>query len=262
MIATNDVRPVVAGIDGTEAAIDAARFAAVAGAATGSPLVLVAVTGDGDPVLDQEYARDSLRAAARAVAEMNIGVDVTSEVLDGEVEDVLRKRSADAALMVLGSRRKGFAARLVFGSTTGALARSAHCPVAVAPPDPAPEVVGERPVVALVVENTDPIAMETAIDAARARNAELLVLAAGEDPEPSVERIREMADDMVVDGITVRGRVPNQLEHLAGRLAVVVVEGPRTGNHSLRPIARSVLFDGRFPVLIVPAADGVLATAG
>lgn len=37
MNTTNDVRPVVAGIDGTEAAIEAARFAAVAAAATESP---------------------------------------------------------------------------------------------------------------------------------------------------------------------------------------------------------------------------------
>lgn len=261
MNATNDVRPVIAGIDGTEAAIEAARFAALAAAATGSPLLMVAVTGDGDPVLDQEYARDSLRAAGRAVAELGLDVDMTSEVLDGPVDDALRKRSADAGLIVLGSRRKGFAARLVFGSTTGALARSAHCPVAVAPAEPAPEVVGVRPVVALVAENTDQVAIETAIDAARARNAELLVLAAGEQPDPIVDRIRELADDLAVDGITVRGRVPNQLQHLAGRLAVVVLEGPRTGNHSLRPIARSVLFDGRFPVLIVPATDGVLAPA-
>ena len=37
MNSTNDVRPVIAGIDGTEAAIEAARFAAVAAAATGIP---------------------------------------------------------------------------------------------------------------------------------------------------------------------------------------------------------------------------------
>ena len=261
MNTTNDVRPVVAGIDGTEAAIEAARFAAVAAAATESPLLLVAVTGDGDPVLDQEYARDSLRAAGRAVEQLGLGVDTTSEVLDGPVDDALRKQSADAGLVVLGSRRKGFAARLVFGSTTGALARSAHCPVAVAPAEPAPEVVGARPVVALVAENIDQVAMEMAIDAARARDAELLVLAAGTEPEPIMDRIRELAADLDVDGITVRGRVPSQLQYLAGRLALVVVEGPRTGNHSLRPVAREVLFDGRFPVLIVPAADGVLATA-
>jgi nucleotide-binding universal stress UspA family protein len=261
MNSTNDVRPVIAGIDGTEAAIEAARFAATAAAATGSALLLVAVTGDGDPVLDQVYARDSLRGASRAVAEMRLDVDVTSEVLDGAVADVLRKRSADAALLVLGSRRKGFAARLVFGSTTGALARSAQCPIAVAPAEPAPEVVGLRPVVAFVAENIDRVAIETAIDAARTRDAELLVLAAGAEPEPVLDRIRELAADLDVDGITVRGRVPGQLQYLAGRLALVVVEGPRAGNHSLRPVAREVLFDGRFPVLIVPAVDEVLATA-
>lgn len=261
MNATNDVRPVVVGIDGTEAAIEAARFAAVAAASTGAGLVLVAVLGEGDPVLDQEYARDSLRAAGRAVAELGLDVDVASEVLEGEVEDVLRKRSADASLIVLGSRRRGFAARLAFGSTTGALARSGHCPLAVAPSDPMPVVVGERPVVALVAEHADRVAMDAAVAAARARNAELLVLAAGEDAAPFVAQIREMADDLPVEGITVRSQVSRELQQLAGRLEVVVVEGPHTGNRNLRPIARGVLFDGRYPVLIVPAADAAFAAA-
>ncbi|MEV4489684.1 universal stress protein [Micromonospora coxensis] len=70
------------------------------------------------------------KAAADAAAERP-GVTVHGDVLDGPPALVLQERSADAGLLVLGSRGHGGFAGLLAGSTAVSVTAHAHCPVVV-----------------------------------------------------------------------------------------------------------------------------------
>ncbi|MEH0828120.1 MULTISPECIES: universal stress protein [unclassified Micromonospora] len=70
------------------------------------------------------------KAVADATAERP-GVTVRGEVYDGPPALVLQERSADAGLLVLGSRGHGGFTGLLAGSTAVAVTAHAHCPVAV-----------------------------------------------------------------------------------------------------------------------------------
>ncbi|TDC80987.1 universal stress protein [Micromonospora sp. KC606] len=69
-------------------------------------------------------------AAADAAAERP-GVTVHGDVLDGPPALVLQERSAEAGLLVLGSRGHGGFGGLLAGSTAVAVTAHAHCPVVV-----------------------------------------------------------------------------------------------------------------------------------
>ncbi|MGB2572284.1 universal stress protein [Micromonospora citrea] len=70
------------------------------------------------------------KAAADATAERP-GVTVHGDVLDGPPALVLQERSADAGLLVLGSRGHGGFGGLLAGSTAVSVTAHAHCPVVV-----------------------------------------------------------------------------------------------------------------------------------
>ncbi|TDB78666.1 universal stress protein, partial [Micromonospora sp. KC721] len=70
------------------------------------------------------------RAAADAAAQRP-GVTVHGVVLDGPPAVVLQERSAEAGLLVLGSRGHGGFGGLLAGSTAVAVTAHAHCPVVV-----------------------------------------------------------------------------------------------------------------------------------
>ncbi|MFI9642426.1 universal stress protein [Micromonospora sp. NPDC051925] len=70
------------------------------------------------------------QAASDAVA-AHPGVTVHGEVFDGPPALVLEERSAEAGLLVLGSRGHGGFTGLLAGSTAVSVAAHAHCPVVV-----------------------------------------------------------------------------------------------------------------------------------
>ncbi|MFC4021954.1 universal stress protein [Micromonospora sp. GCM10011542] len=74
---------------------------------------------------------DLVRTAAAEAAAAHPGLTVTGEVYDGPPALVLQERSADAALLVLGSRGHGGFGGLLAGSTAVAVTAHAHCPVVV-----------------------------------------------------------------------------------------------------------------------------------
>ncbi|TDC39276.1 universal stress protein [Micromonospora sp. 15K316] len=69
--------------------------------------------------------------AAADAANAHPGLEVTGEVLDGPAALLLQERSADAALLVLGSRGHGGFTGLLVGSTAVTVTAHAHCPVVV-----------------------------------------------------------------------------------------------------------------------------------
>ena len=112
---------VVVGVDGSESALDATRWAASEAVRRGAPLRLVAAVAwttfraIGLPGLGQEHQRqvtervaeEHLAAAATAAGEAEPDVVVEREVCGGEAPVVLRRESERAALLVLGTRGLG-----------------------------------------------------------------------------------------------------------------------------------------------------------
>ncbi|HTX93937.1 MAG TPA: universal stress protein [Mycobacterium sp.] len=129
---------IVVGIDGSEAAITAAKWAAREAVSRNIPLRLVHAvpewhsdTSGGDKSLEVEYAQTSLRAADAALQAMDEPVKVECDIVYGSPERALIDESRDAAMVCLGSVGIGWVARKVLGSTAAAVAQKAHCPVAI-----------------------------------------------------------------------------------------------------------------------------------
>jgi nucleotide-binding universal stress UspA family protein len=156
-------RPVVAGVDGSESALEAVRWAAREARRRRVPLRLVdafvwtTTHHLGDPGLGTGYikvlrqnARDEVAAAAAAAVEVAPELVVEQDVVDGFPVPVLCGEAARAQLVVLGDRGLGGFTGLLAGSVAVALTTHAPCPVVVVrgptpdapPPSDGPVVVG------------------------------------------------------------------------------------------------------------------------
>ena len=182
--------PVVAGVDGSEHGLGAARFAAEEARRRGAPLHLVTVVpwpyaglSAPPPELDlPAMLRRGGESVVNAAAEAVSDAEVTTSVLEGEPVNVLIERSAGAQLLVLGSRGIGGVAGLLLGSTATGVVAHAHCPVVVLPDDSAVVVHGRRSVVVGVEgrpEDEDVLAF--AVAEAALRNTDLLAVHAWQD---------------------------------------------------------------------------------
>ena len=128
--------PVVVGVDGSQAAANAARWAIDEALSHDVPLRVVHVTGveqqpADDVRLEIEYAETSLRAATAAVKATGQPVKIETDILWGAVSTVLIDESRNAAMVCVGSVGIGAVARELLGSTAASLAENAHCPVAI-----------------------------------------------------------------------------------------------------------------------------------
>ncbi|WP_328603165.1 universal stress protein [Amycolatopsis sp. NBC_00345] len=153
----------VVGVDGSEPALTAARWAARTAATRHRGLRLVHATeelpvayphagGNFDELYELVGARGQrlLEAARAAVAE--VAPDLTPEVVlrPEQPAEGLLAESATAAMIVLGTPDQSAAARVLLGSASQALAAHAECPVALIrphvaedePPTEGPVVVG------------------------------------------------------------------------------------------------------------------------
>jgi nucleotide-binding universal stress UspA family protein len=148
--------PVLVGVDGSESALHAVRWAAEEAQRRGTTLKVVHAyeipTGYPPGFVDWHMLREALAAQgkswldqARDAAEETVP-GLTVEVLEvqaGVVPTLVRK-SAGAALLALGTRGLGGFTGLLVGSTAVQLASRAHCPVVVVrePEHAGPVVVG------------------------------------------------------------------------------------------------------------------------
>ncbi|MFJ6197558.1 universal stress protein [Micromonospora sp. NPDC092111] len=140
-------RPVLVGVDGSDAARLAAGQAAAEAARRGVALLLVHVgPAEQDRALPEEEAEESDAAhrahAARLLAEASATVRadhpdlVVREhpVRAASVPQGLVEASGTAAVLAVGTRGRGGFAGLLLGSVSQAVAQHAHCPVLVAHP--------------------------------------------------------------------------------------------------------------------------------
>ncbi|GEL20375.1 universal stress protein [Pseudonocardia asaccharolytica] len=136
--------PVVVGVDGSEPALDAVRWAAREAAVRGAPLRLVGAfvwTGTphiGDLGLGETYleglwdtARGHVETAAGVARSVAPGVTIEQDVRAGYAVPVLCEESERARLVVVGSRGLGGFTGLLVGSVAVGLAAHASSPVVV-----------------------------------------------------------------------------------------------------------------------------------
>ena len=139
-----EVQPVVVGVDGSDSALHAVRWAAREAERRGAPLRLVHVCHlmpvrhprQVPPPPDYQTAvleqgRHWLTEASQTARRTVAGLEVVTDLRTGIAADVLVAESRTTQLMVLGSRGLGGFTSLLVGSVAVAVAAHGHCPVVV-----------------------------------------------------------------------------------------------------------------------------------
>jgi nucleotide-binding universal stress UspA family protein len=279
---------ILVGYDGSPDATTALAWALDEAGRTGQPVRLAYVfewltvggwiaPGMAPGAWPDEAAREQVeqlvqRAAADAAA-ANPGLTVQGEVFDGPPALVLQERSADAALLVLGSRGHGGFTGLLTGSTAVSVTTHAHCPVVVVRRDTS-AATGRRIVVGVDGSDCSLVALGFAVERAARRDAPLHVVRAwaqaqwraqGFDPneaqaaeqanlEESLRQWRESFPNVPVTTGVVPGNAASALVE-ATRDAQLVVVGTR-GRGGLRgallgSVSQQVLHHTHCPVAVV-----------
>ncbi|MEU0465209.1 universal stress protein [Amycolatopsis sp. NPDC006131] len=152
---------IVAGVDGSPSALNAARWAAHEAALRPLPLRLVHVGTTGACLGEAQEQAQAAEPGVRIHTRLRTGAAAASLIDEAET----------ARLMVLGSRGLGGFPGMLLGSVSSALATHAPCPVVVvrdAPPQRGPVVVG--------VDASASSDAAIAFDAAARRQAPLIAL--------------------------------------------------------------------------------------
>ncbi|MGR6318146.1 universal stress protein [Micromonospora soli] len=211
------------------------------------------------------------KAAADAAAERP-GLTVHGEVFDGPPALVLQERSAEAGMLVLGSRGHGGFGGLLAGSTAVSVTAHAHCPVVVVRDG---QAATAGPVVAGVDGSESSLrALAFAVERAAQRDVPLRVLRVWEPPgerraevdreevtaseraavEADLAPWRETFPDVPVERQVTPGN-PAALLVDASRDAQLVVVGTR-GRGGLRgmllgSVSQQLLHHAHCPVAVV-----------
>lgn len=283
--------PVVVGVDSSEASLRATRFAVDEARRRRVPLWIIhATTWPFDeqtlPPTEPDEAgrlRESAETVTQWAADAVAGADVQvrTTVRKGDPVAVLQAASADAQLVVLGSRGAGGVIGLLVGSTAQGLVAHAHCPVVVLPDESAAVVSDRRSVVAGVEGGPrDETVLEFAFTEAADRGTDLVAVHAWEDAvlETSFRSLgplvdwagvaadeqlalsetlagwREKALDVAVREVVVRDR-PARAILSAGMTAQLMVVGHRR-RLALGSTTHAVLHRATAPVAVVPVAAG------
>ncbi|MFE2996066.1 universal stress protein [Nocardia sp. NPDC059246] len=187
-------RPIVVGVDASESALHAVRWAAVDAALRGAALHLVfAVPAGGESPLDEspvrllhDRLRDTAQAALDAAAEIARKAagdreirDIRTFLVDVPAVMVLAELAATAYYVVVGVRGMSAYHRSLLGSVSTGVARHAQGPVVVVPGET--DGLSDRAVVAGVDGSPHSArALEIAFDEASRRGVPLIAVQAWE----------------------------------------------------------------------------------
>jgi nucleotide-binding universal stress UspA family protein len=138
---------IVVGIDGSDGAKAALAFAAHEAALRRATLRIVTVwqvpyaayagglmPPANLPALVRDEAEQTAADAATAAEELEPGIYCEHVAVEGQPAEVLVRESADAGLVVVGTRGHGGFASLLLGSVSHQVVQHAACPVTVVPP--------------------------------------------------------------------------------------------------------------------------------
>ncbi|EIE99482.1 universal stress protein [Saccharomonospora glauca] len=206
----SDNSPIVVGVDDSEAAMRAVRWAALTAAKHHVPLRLVHASGLSDPYLIgftvpppeafKEELRERQRRALRTAEE--IATQVGAPTVEARFETdaaipFLLHASRTARMVVVGSSGRTGLAGLMVGSTTLALVSHGHCPVVSVRRD-YPDAVAEdtRPIVVGV--DGSPLSVRAighAFAEASVRNVDLIAVHTWSDTTTALLEERRMFED-------------------------------------------------------------------
>ncbi|WP_245193206.1 universal stress protein [Amycolatopsis alba] len=240
--------PVVAGVDGSESALRAVRWAAGEAVRNERPLRLVhaCVPPDHDyPNLEVTAAEvreamwataaGRLETAAEVARTSEPSLKIEAEARSGDPRVLLVDESWRAAMVVLGSRGLTGAGRLLLGSSGLALAVHGHCPVIVVRGDRS----GSGPVLVGVDDwSGSAAAVRFAFEEASTLGVPVTVLKTLPENDPAGSAAQELSlrslekhVDWVASGfpqvlsecLVVRGRSGRVLTEYGGRAGLIVV---------------------------------------
>jgi nucleotide-binding universal stress UspA family protein len=255
MAMTQQGRAVVVGIDGSRAALDAATWAVTEAVSLGVPLRLVHVSAAkhaSRPTIDAGacevgHAESVISRAEMTVHDMGRPVQVETAIVRGRPDCVLIDESRRAAMVCVGTEGKGPCARMPLGSTAAALAKHAHCPVAIVRSGGAPQTdTGWIAAVQNDEQDNDAV-VHRAMEEGRLRRAPVLLI----DMRPD-SWIRRYPDVHVQTVAAQRGRT-RPIENHGDSIQLAVV-GSADAEHVARlvwPDYHPVLGDANRSVLLV-----------
>jgi nucleotide-binding universal stress UspA family protein len=185
MLDTNRPKSVVVGIDGSQAAIRAARWAVDEVAGTETPLTLLycgrpnSNTNAGTGRDLSGAAQEAIRNAVDAVRASGKAINLKTESVDDLPITALIEASESARLLCIGRTESGSICGSGFGSTAAYLVESAGCPVAVVRGEHHAELPDRRSVVTLVDGSPDDeAALDWGFEESLRRNVPLVLLTA------------------------------------------------------------------------------------
>lgn len=273
-------RPILAAVDGSHTSLQAVAWAATEatlhdhalhivtsfGAAPKSNLGAVLAVNE-RPLLRRQS--ELILAEATAMARHTAPVTdlvVTTELTFELIEPVLIERSAQVRMIVVGSHGRGALGRVLLGSVSTAIARGAHCPVAVIHGG-TPILRSQRPILVGIDGTANSIpALEVAFDEAARRAVGVMVLHARRDTderdrfghgaeirlEQSLAGCAERYPQLPVDRITVADNPAHALLEYADKAQTVVVgTHGRGGLAGLGSTSTALLHRAELPVIVV-----------
>lgn len=276
--------PVVVGVDGSESALSAVRWAARTAMLRGAPLHAVHAMSSGWDLGDRlgvftlhhqgfRDAGEAALAAAREVAHAETAphpLTVRTSLVSPSPVSELRRRARHAQLLVVGARGLGAFERTLLGSVSGALARRPGCPLAVIPGPQRPE---SRQLPVLVGVDSSPAghrAVEFAIGEAFRRGVGLGAISLETDPHPktrgdestarahpslaeSLTGHRAKFPDVDVTWVVARDDPARRLMQESARAQLIVL-GSHTGGLTRAAhgsVSRAVLHGARIPLVLI-----------
>lgn len=253
--------PIVVGVDGSDHALQAVRWAAQTATARRAPLALVHAVGVPDlyagvlpptpKVLEALWSRgQGALEYAKKTAERSGATNAELVIRDGTPAVVLREASRKARMLVLGASGHGrFMAAVALGSTAAQVTMHAACPIVVVRGEQPAHGPGSGPVVVGI--DGSPLseaALDAAFEEASLRGVRLIAVHAWRDPYAEIASMetgaelakqREEAEqrllaerlagwgekypDLTVERKLVRGQPRHTLLYLSGDAQLVVV---------------------------------------
>jgi len=177
-------RAIVVGVDGSDCALGAVRWAAREAVRRGAPLRILHAAeylghqdGAGTPSPALPRARAITAKGYTIARHAAHDVSASTEVVSADPTTALLRAAADSQLVVLGSSTTGAADELVFASTALHVSARSPAPVVLVP-RPRGRTSATRPVAAVLDGNDreDDAVATFAADAARASGTPLLLL--------------------------------------------------------------------------------------
>jgi nucleotide-binding universal stress UspA family protein len=264
-------RRVVVGIDGSPAAEAAIRWAAPEAAARDAELQLVHafVWPSFHVPLGPSDLAPGLRAAADKIVTESVelakkfepAITVHGVRRDGFPAPVLIQASADADLVVIGSRGLGVTLGALIGSTGLDLTANAHCPVVILRPGET-HVDAHGPVV-IGYDGSSPSlkALDFGLEYAGRHHLPIRVVAARQltDDDAAIHdpdaEVRARGGDAEI--VRIEGHPAEQLLRLSANASLTVLGARGRGGFAgmmLGSVSQTVLHHATCPVAVIPAA--------